>query len=296
MQEPRVYIDITFITNFCMDFIILWATARLIKLEIRYMKLTLAAALGAVYACICLFPHWKIVGSLPVKISVSIILLLIALYPLSYTTFKKALLYFYIISFSAAGAALAAPYLFDSAGHVFRFSYLWLLAAGVFVLTVGIAGEKYLKNHWLPSILQYDVEMRFDDKRCQGRGFLDTGNSLRDPLTNQPVLVAEYELLQEYLPEDFRRAVEESNNEQEVLDAVTLSSWAHRLRLIPFQSIGKKNGVLLGIRADEITLASGRKNISYRNLVIGLYRDKLSRDGSFRLLIPAEVINRIQEG
>jgi stage II sporulation protein GA (sporulation sigma-E factor processing peptidase) len=166
----------------------------------------------------------------------------------------------------------------------------------VFALALGFVGEKYLSKHWLPGLLNYDVKMRFDDRCCQGKGFLDTGNSLRDPLTNQPVLVAEYGLLQEYLPEDFRRAVENSQNEQDILDAVTLSSWAHRLRLIPFQSIGKKNGVLLGIRADEITVANGKRNISHRNLVIGLYRDKLSGDGSFSLLIPAEVLNGIQEG
>jgi len=279
-----------------MDFVILWATARLVKKEIKYAKLSLAAGLGAIYACLCLCCAYKAACSLPVKIAVSLAMVLVAFYPASFQEIKKALLYFYIISFCAAGAALAAPGLLNSASQGFHFSYFWLVAGGGIVLVLGLAGDKYLRQHWLPGLLNYDVKMRFDDILCQGRGFLDTGNSLRDPLTNQPVLVAEYGLLQEYLPEDFRQAVEGSQNEQQVLDAVTLSSWAHRLRLIPYQSLGQKNGVLLGIRADEITVASGRKHASYRNLIIGLYNDKLSGDGSFRLLIPAEVLNRMQEG
>ena len=56
-----------------------------------------------------------------------------------------------------------------------------------------------------------------------------------------------------------------------MLDKLSQSSWANRLRLIPFTSIGKKNGLMVGIRADEIKVALGKQDIEHSNMVIGIY-------------------------
>ncbi len=212
--------------------------------------------------------------------------------PQTWTEFKKALVYFYGISFAVAGASIAVSYLMVAPGEGFRFSYLWLLAGAIFALLIGVYGEKYLLRRIVPNLLRFGVELRFGAQSCNGQGFLDTGNGLKDPLTKRPVVVAEYEFLKQCLPEDFQQAFDDTRDEDDILDRLSQSSWASRLRIIPFSSIGRKNGILVGIRADAILVNMGKNKVLHNNVVIGIYRDKLSQDGSYHLLIPSEIINQ----
>lgn len=291
VDGPKVYADLTFLINLIMDFIILWATARLAGTGVVVPRLTLAAILGAIYSVIYLYPSMGVWYSFPAKILFSCLILIIGLAPKNWPQFKKALLYFYAISFAVAGASIAVSYLVTAPNQGFRFSCLWLLAGAGFAILLGIYGEKHLLRRIVPDLLKFGVELRFGSSSCNGQGFLDTGNGLRDPLTNRPVVVAEYELIRKCLPEDFREVLDVSRNENDMLDGLSRSSWANRLRIIPFSSIGRRNGILVGIRADAILVNTGRDDVSHSNVVVGIYREKLSQDGSYQMLIPSEIMN-----
>ena len=292
MDGPKVYADVTFAINLLMDFIILWATARLAGSRVLYFRLFTSALLGAVYSVLYLYFAMTLYYSVPAKLLFSCLLLVIGLAPHSWTEFKKALVYFYGISFTVAGASIAASYLAAVPGQGFSFSYLWLLAGATFALLIGVFGEKYLLRRIVPNLLRFGVELRFGAHSCNGQGFLDTGNGLKDPLTKRPVVVAEYEFLKPCLPQDFQQAFDDNRDEDDILNRLSHSSWANRLRIIPFSSIGRKNGILVGVRADSILVNMGKKNVLHNNVVIGIYRDKLSQDGSYHLLIPSEIVNQ----
>lgn len=292
VDGPKVYADVTFVINLVMDFVILWATARLVGIRLLYFRLFTAALLGAIYSVFYLYLAMTPFYSVPAKILFSCLILFIGLKPQTWTEFKKALVYFYGISFAVAGASIAASYLMITPGESFKFSYLLLLVGAIFALLIGIYGEKYLLRRIVPSLLRFGVELRFGAQSCNGQGFLDTGNGLKDPLTRRPVVVAEYEFLKQCLPQDFQQAFDDNQDEDDILDHLSQSSWANRLRIIPFSSIGRKNGILVGVRADAIMVHTGKKNVLHNNVVIGIYRDKLSQDGSYHLLIPSEIVNQ----
>jgi len=292
VDGPKVYADVTFAINLLMDFIILWVTARLAGSRVIYFRLFTAALLGAVYSVLYLYFAMTLYYSVPAKLLFSCLLLVIGLAPHSWTEFKKALVYFYGISFTVAGASIAISYLAAAPGQGFSFSYLWLLAGATFALLIGVFGEKYLLRRIVPNLLRFGVELRFGAHSCNGQGFLDTGNGLKDPLTKRPVVVAEYEFLKPCLPKDFQQAFDDARDEDDILERLSRSSWANRLRIIPFNSIGRKNGILVGIRADTILVNVGKENVLHNNVVIGIYRDKLSQDGSYHLLIPSEIVNQ----
>ncbi len=290
MAITEVYADLSFAINFIMDFCILWATAKLSGSRVVYKRIILASFLGGIYALAYLIPGMEFYFSLPFKILFSCLMLVIALYPQSWVEFKKAFLYFYLINFMVAGASIAIAYLLaDSRGSSY-IPYLWLLGAVLTALAIGIFGQRYLLRQVMPSLLRFDVELKFNHNNlCQGKGFLDTGNNLRDPITNRPVVVAEYQFLKNCLPEDLREMLDVRQDEDSILDAITGCSWAKRLRLIPFSSIGKKNGILLGVRADEIVVKNGSKDLYHQDMVVGIYREKLSPQGEYQFLIPAEI-------
>lgn len=290
VNNPKIYADMTFLINFIMDFVILWATAKISGVNIVYRRLLLASFVGGIYGIGYLYEKFNALYTLPLKLLFSVLLILLAFWPAGWNELKKSFLYFYGISFAAAGATIAGSYLLNNYAHRTTFSYLWLLGGVFFAFIIGIYGEKYLTNSIIPSLLKYAVELRFGDVVCSGQGFIDTGNGLRDPLTRRPVVIAEYALIKDCLPDDFRFAMEESADENSRLEALSKCSWANRLRLIPFTSIGKKNGLLIGVRCDEILVDPAKRKLFHKNLVVGIYPDRLSCEGKYELLIPSEIM------
>lgn len=291
IEGPQVYADITFLINFLMDFIILWATARLINLPVKYGRLILAATIGAIYAVGYLIPELAWGYYMPLKIIVSALLMFIALNPPTIQQFIKGFMYFYAINFLVAGTTIGLTYLVNSQHKAAPISYFWLTGGIAVALWIGVRGEKILAQRIIPALLNYPLEVRIENKQCSGRGFLDTGNGLRDPLTDRPVIIAEYLWIKELLPADFVTAYE-NQEEQENMMNLMGTCWANRLRIIPFSSIGKKNGWLVGVRTDEIILNNGRRQITHNNLVVALYQEQLSTQGEYQLLIPGEILEK----
>ncbi len=292
MDQPKVYADITFLVNFTMDFMILWATAKLSEKPILYGRFIIASLLGGVYGVAYLFPTMSTWYSLPAKIIFSCLIVIVALRPRGWKELKKTLICFYGVSFIVAGATIAVSYLFNNSQGLY-FSYWWLLGGIICAILLGSYGEKYLSQKIIPALLKYKVELHFGNVICRGEGFLDTGNGLKDPLTQRPVVVAEYELLKEYLPDDCKLAIENYQDDNDILQALSTSSWANRIRVIPFSSIGKKNGLMVGLRCDEIIVDPDKINSLYKNLVVGIYLDKLSAKDNYQLLIPSEILQKI---
>jgi len=291
VDGPKVYADLTFLINFIMDFVILWATARMAGTRVILFRLTAAAILGAIYSVIYLFPAMASWYSFPAKILMSFLIVYVGLAPRNWLQFKKGLFFFYAMCFVVAGASIAVSCLAASPEQGFNFSWLWLAAGAMFAVVLGVYGEKHLLRKIVPDLLKFGVELKFGTRSCNGQGFLDTGNGLRDPLTNRPVVVAEYELIRKCLPEDFKQVMEDFQNENDILDGLSKSSWANRLRIIPFSSIGRKNGILVGIRADAVLVNNGKSGVAHNNIVVGIYKEKLSQDGSYQMLIPSEIMN-----
>lgn len=248
------------------------------------------AVLGGIYGVGNLISDLNFLYSWPAKILFSLLMVMLAFPGRGWPDFRKTLLAFYGVSFVAAGATIALSYQINQTGGSREFSLWWLLGGVFCAILVGYQGEKYLARKVIPDLLKYKVELHFGNRICRGEGFLDTGNHLRDPLTRRPVVVAEYELLQKCIPRDCRAIIENIHDQNDILEALGSSSWANRLRLIPFTSIGQKNGMMVGFRCDQVIVDPGQLSKLYKNLVVGVYLDKLTVEDDYQLLIPSEIL------
>ena len=290
VSSSYVYADITFLINLVMDFMILWAAGKLAGLRIVFSRIMVASLLGAIYSMGYLFPHLAGWYGLPVKILFSCLLVILAFWPSGWNEFKKGFLYFYGVSFVVAGAVMASSYIFKNNFDLFKFSYAWLLGGLVIAWGLGQWGQKILGGEVAPGIMSFPVCLTFDGARCRGRGFLDTGNQLQDPLTQRPVVVAEYTLLREHMPKDVQEVLDAAGSVDDCLEAMTATSWSHRLRIIPFTSIGRRHGLLLGIRCDEVLVDIGCESVCHKNVVVGVYQEPLSPEGKFQMLLPYDIL------
>ena len=63
-----------------------------------------------------------------------------------------------------------------------------------------------------------------------------------------------------------------------------------KLKFIPFSSLGKQNGMLLGIKPDYIKVISNETETVNKNVIIGIYNKSLTKRGEYRALVGIDLI------
>lgn len=230
----RVYLDLAVLLNFLVDGLLLLGTNRLAGHPSGWGRCALAAAVGGGYSGMCLLRGFRFLGNTFWRLVFLGLMGAIA-FGTDKSGWKRCGL-FVLLSMALGGIALGLgggsfPMLVLSAGGV------WLLCRIGFGGTVG--GREYVP-----------LEIRYRDNVLRLTALRDTGNTLRDPITGEPVLVIGSDAAMRLtgLTADQLRSPLETLGKQ-VLPG---------LRLIPYRAVGQPGGMLLGLRLGDVRLG-GRK-------------------------------------
>lgn len=300
--EVEVYVDVILAINFVMDFFILWAAGKLANLRCRFSRLAIGAAFGAVYALVIFLPAYSLFSSLLGKIACSLVMALLAFAPLAKAAFIRVMGCLYIVSFAMGGAVIASIYLTGPAPGstmVYNgaailtggFHYLWLsVGLGVAIL-LGYSGIVYLRKNWIQQSLIREIAVGLKGSKVCLTALLDTGNQLVEPLSQLPVVVVEARSMQNCLPENLIKAV--ISGDDIILPEVTARldpEWSARLRMIPFNSVGRTHGLMLGVRPDYIEIRNKNGNTRLNSAIVGLVNRVLSREGKYEALLHPQLV------
>ncbi len=298
-METYVYVDVILLENLIMNYLILWSTARLARYNYSKVKLGIADLLGSVYAVLSYFPEYNYLFSFFMKILFSILIVIVAYTPVNFQLLLKLTGIFYIVSFIFGGAAFGLFYFINglnltSNGISFIRDFpIKILAVAVVVayFTVRYSWD-YIQHRIKRERIIVRVEMVFDKKQLCLDALVDTGNSLKDPITNVPVMITDYSILRELLPDEIRVIFERypENDLDAIAEIMSSSKWAARFRVIPFKSLGRENGLLVGFRPDGITIFDSERKILLNNIIVAIYRKNLSKDGEYNALIHPEML------
>ena len=275
------YADILFIVNFFINYIILISTARLSAGVIPRLRIAAAAMIGAGYAVLVLFPSMLFLANAAVKISVGVLMVLAA-----FGGQKKLLritLIFFSISAAFAGVIFAVSLLGGGSGGMFTpvgvktlilsFSVTYLLITVVFKRVAKTSAETVSLN------------LRRGEKVLSVRALVDTGNSLRDPFTGNPVIVAGVAEARMLFSVEIADVLSEIKNKDaiKVLEELSGKSDGQHFRLLPYNAVGTAGGVLLAFRPDEVQV-DGRAR---KGLLVALSPNDISDNGTYSALIGA---------
>lgn len=299
--KVEIYLDILLLENLVINYLILYVTAKFLRLKASTLRLFAGAVVGALYvAFIILLPGMKVFYTTLAKILLSLSIVAVAFSPKKVLPFIKTLVIFYISTFIFAGAALAFLFFnqqggFVKNGIVYVFGQSkWTLLFFSFV-TVGIIIKIFMEviqSRYLKERLLIPVKIAFDNRMIDLPALVDTGNSLKDPVTNIPVMVVEFKALEELLPLEIKNLF--ANSKEEDLNCVTAtistSKWFSRFRLIPYSSMGKENGMLIGFKPDYIELGEEDEKRDIKNVIVGIYNRSLSRNEEYKALVGPELV------
>ena len=287
MNHIVVYGDVLFLVNFLMDFLLLWATARFGKYATSFVRLCAAAFIGAIYGVGMVIPEWTGAYQIYYKLSFPLLLLLVAFGPMGMKRLTQCIAYFYVIGFAMGGAALGGSALLErhipvmaGAGALTGISGAVLNFAAVVAVGLGIVGIRYVRKNWHRQNFLAPVDVYLKGKRVRLTALLDTGNELQDPLTKAPVLVLEYGVIAKLLPVHMQALIEQyiGTDVTEILTACKDREWMKRLKLIPFQSLGKQHGMLLGLQPDRIIIHS-KEDVVTKDVIIAISPYSLGNRG-----------------
>ncbi len=133
----------------------------------------------------------------------------------------------------------------------------------------------------------YEIEIWLNGKKIETTAMIDTGNLLKEPITNTPVIVVEHTLLYDCIPKQILNHLEELlGGDFDNIPKNIKEEYIAKLKFIPFSSLGKQNGMLLGIRAEGIKVKNIDKERKQDNIIVGIYNKSLTKRGEYRALLP----------
>ena len=247
----------------------------------RRLRQGLGALLGGLWAAGVWLPHLGWLASLPGRLLGWAGLCLVCFGWRSPAW--KRWLWFFGVCCAFAGMVLAAVSLLQlparwQAGRVYyRISGPLLigLAAGLLLLC-RLCLDCFARHRGRELTV---LTLALGERRTACVALRDNGNTLREPLTGAPVLVARWQVADRLLPE-LGLTPEALQAPATLMAALGERAPALQTRLIPYRAVGTAGGLLLAIRLDQIT-ENGRP---LRTRLMALSPTAISTGGAWEAL------------
>ena len=292
-----IYVDIVLIENIIMNYIILFSVGYIAKIKISHIRIIMASLIGAIYAILAYSQVFQAYENIILKIILSMTMVFISYNPKNIIGMIKELILFYLVSFSLGGCAFALLYIvkpqeifMQNGVYIGTYPIKIILLAGILGFTITYLSFKLVKNKISKKELIYRIEIEIENKKIQTDVILDTGNMLKDPINKNPVILIEKEKLYEILPKYILNSIDkiiggENEKEYEL-------EYRKRLRIIPFTSVGKQKGIMIGIKADEVKIFTDVDEIINKDAIICPYERKFSKADKYFGLIGLDILER----
>lgn len=295
-----VYLDVVVLQNLVWNYLILLLTSKIVKSKASNLRLLVGAALGAGYVVVLItMPGLKAYQSIGAKLLLSLVIIAVTFGPEKPIYFFKLLAVFYCSTFIFAGAAFAVIFFNLAGGFVkngiyinfIESSWTWGLPAVILVAVIARILFETLKVNSIGERLLIPLRISVESRMVGIRALLDTGNSLHDPLSNLPVVVVEFTAIRDLLPFEMQEIFERSVDQDlgMISHIMSSSSWQSRFRIIPFNSLGKTNGMLLGFKPDFIEVGDEEDMKGVSDVIVGIYNSPLSKNDQYKALLNPEI-------
>ena len=296
-MEQTVYIDIFFLINFSMDFLGLFLGSRLLGRRESLLRLFLAAAFGGAYACFTLIFSFDSISPLLSFALDAIACLVIAFIAAFHRKAWRGVLSFAVVfgavSILLGGAMTALFYAFNRLGLDKAFGgeenqggdgiSVWIFAIFASLSTlIALFGGKLFKK----KIMRQSgfLEIEYGKRKIKLECICDSGNLLREPISQLPCILVEFEAVQKIFSKEFCAFVK--NGDFEKLP-YSIFSESNRVRMIPVKTASGAT-LLVGIRPDFVRLDMG-KGYTELDAYIVFSKEKISANGT-KALVPSELV------
>ncbi len=297
-MQVEVYADVVFFINLVMDFFIFLIVAKLAKKIISYKRIILGSIVASILYCFIIFiPALQSFYNFFGAILILIIATMLTFKPTNVKELLKFLFLSHVSAFAIGGAGMALFYytnLSNTIGNMLSFSIknfpfkILLIATATSYIVIKLS-LNWIKAVFSKTKVFYNVKIYFNDKQIDLNALVDTGNSLYDPTTNEPVIVAEFSVVKQLLPDAIKMMYYEDKENDLNTIVCNLDNTKFKIRMIPFSSLGVRSGMLIGFKPDIVEIQNNDNKQIFKNIIIAIYNYNLSKDGTYQALINPEI-------
>lgn len=261
-----IYVDVLFVVNFFITFFLLLVTAGFSKRNEKLWRTVLASFIGGAYSLVILWESLNFAVSFLGKLSVAFIIVLTAFKFRGIKTYIKETAVFFFVNLLFVGIIIGLWFIFKPKGVVINNSTVYFnISAKVLLITAFAA---YLisaliiriYNNKTASKELYSVTVFKDNFKIKFFAFADSGNNLKEPFSDFPVIVAEKRLFENILCQ----------------------------RLIPYSTIGGE-GVLGAFKPDKVEISSSVGSVEINDIYIAL-SDSVKK-GEYQGILNPKILN-----
>ncbi len=288
------YADIFFVTNFIMDYILLKITGKLLKEnQIHTTSYLFGAFSGAgILTLNMIFPiKFRIINQIFAYLVISFIMCIVTFRKKSIKENIKICFYLYVTAF-LSGGILNAVYFYTN--------FQMILKGMNFITFLVFAGGSYLIMNYIIHIIKIKmgrtgakqdiikVILYHRGMRQTVNALFDSGNSLKEPISGSPVHIVDYETASNLLKknQDIQKKIdinEESINEEiGINEKININE---KIRIIPYNSLGKKNGIMTAFECERVVINIKDTEIDTGPAYLGIYQGELCAKGKYKMIL-----------
>ena len=247
----KVYVDIVFILNFIIDFLLLLSVSYILKRNVSIKRIFFGALTGGI-SIFLLFLNLNNIELFIYKVVISIIMILTTFSYKNFKYFINNFIYLYLCSVVLGGALylIKDEISLKNKGLIFinsnlKLNLLIVIVLIPIILFFYIKQLKKLKNNYNN---YYSVELFYNNKRLMFNAFLDTGNKLKDQYKKRPIIL---------------------------VNTDKLNFSYEKCILVPYTTVNGE-GVIKCLKVDKIIID---KNIVINKPLVGLVKEKFGIEG-----------------
>lgn len=274
-MEVKIYVDVLFIINFIIDYILLSVTSFFAKKTPTVFKMCTSSSIGALYSVTAFFMPQNSFFSLFMSVLIAFLMVFVAFGIKRATLLIKDTALFYLVCVCTSGIGfwvvfsgkMSQTAISNGVFYADIDAYTLLLVFIFSILTIHTA-TGYIKKQKMKSSFIYNVTIERNGKSVCDAALFDSGNFMREPISQKSVIIAEWQSVSPLFDED---AITEAivNNPKDFL-------------YIACKGIGGSTG-MYAFSPDKVA----SPEISFfEPVLVAITEMSLDKEGSYRIILP----------
>jgi stage II sporulation protein GA (sporulation sigma-E factor processing peptidase) len=284
-----IYADVLFVLNVYITYALMLLTALFLGVVPRRPRLFLAGVLGGLSSLFILIPEISTAFLGFLRVVLCLVFSAVAFSCKGIRQLIRQSVTFLAVNFLFAGLMFAIWYFVTPSAVYYNSGIIYfdidtlslvLITAACYFAVKAFGFVTKLRS---PKNMLYDVFISILGDEIALRGFLDTGNNLKDPFTSADVIVVSRQALEKYFPRDMSMS--------EIISCSPL-----KIRYLPCGAV-TGNKLLPVFKADKVRIRGITADFTVDNVMIAVCDENI-RNGEFQALLPESIFqnNYIDRG
>lgn len=272
-----IYADVLFVVNVYITYALLMLTALFLGIAPERMRIFLASIIGGLSSFIIFIPHISDIFSGLIRLVLCQCFCLVAFSFKGIRQLVRQCAVFLGVNFLFAGLMFALWYFVSPSAVYYNTGVVYfdidtlslVIITAVCYFAIKIFG--IFTRMRTPKNILYDVDVYISGDKFSLKGFLDTGNNLKDPFTSADVIIVSRDAVEKYFPKD--------KSISEIAENSPL-----KIRYLPCNTVSGSR-LLPVFKADKVRIKGISADFSVKGVMIAVCDEKI-KNGEFQALLP----------